>query len=33
MLDQRRDVLFGGVGEQRLQANVRLVVIGETELV
>jgi hypothetical protein len=33
MLDERRDILFSGIGKQRLQANVRLVVVGKTELV
>jgi hypothetical protein len=33
MLDKRRDVLFGRIGKQRLQADVRLVVVGKAELV
>jgi len=33
MLSERCDVLFGGVGKERLEADVRLVVIGEAELV
>jgi hypothetical protein len=32
-LDERGDILFGGIGEQRLQANVNLAVVGEAELV
>jgi hypothetical protein len=32
-LDERGDVLFGGVGEQRLRTNVDLAVVGEAELV
>ena len=33
MVYERRDVLFGGIGEQRLEPDMRLVVIGEAELV
>lgn len=33
VFDERGDIAVGGVGEERLQANVRLVIVGEAELV